>query len=93
MAAVHTRPSRLGAVIKAFIAGDATLDAVHTAFQEASPDSGVVCTVDNSAASWARLAQLHDSSFGHAILPLLIVTGMLRGVALRVRWSEARSKC
>jgi len=66
------------------MAGDVTLDAVCTVFQEDPPDPThlkVVCSVDSSAASWTRLTQLHDSSLGHAILPLLTVTGMRRSMS------------
>ena len=80
MAATHTPTSRLENAIEAFMVGDATVDAVYTAFQGYSPDptrSAVVCKVGDSAASWARLTQLHDSSFGHILFPFLTIFGMV----------------
>jgi len=81
MAATHTPTSRLENAIKAFMVGDATVDAVYTAFQEYSADptrSAVVCkVVGDSAASRARLTQLHDSSFGHILFPFLTIFGMV----------------
>ena len=83
MAATHPPTRRLENAIEAFMVGDATVDAVYTAFQENSPDptrSAVVCRVDGSAASWARLTQLHDSSFGHGLFAILRVIGMGFGI-------------
>ena len=66
----------------AFMVGEATVDAVHAVLQESDliATSGVLCTVDSSAASWARLTQLHGASFGPTIFPLLRVTGTPSGI-------------